>query len=1057
MYVTSVVRRLAAGVVALLCFALLWPAASVAQVGGTIRGSVLEAGTQRPLLNVRIVLVGTDREARTDDNGSFELRGVDPGQYSVEATFIGYTRQGSAVTVSTGQVSMVNFTLQRAPIQLDEFVVTGTAGRTEKKEIGNAVTSLDVGDLSQVALIANVQEMLNARSPGLTMYKSSGLAGTGSNVKIRGAGSLNASYAPVYYIDGIRFEANPRSFGSDNTGNSTTQFRSPMEFIDPADIERIEVIKGPAAATLYGADAAGGVIQIITKKGTRGAQGVQWSASVEMSQSEWVKETPTTYYQCTASRIRNANSYPGCNDPSSVEFWTKDGLVTGIPEEDIIRNAAWGDSLFVIKDNPLARHPRAIRPADGYDVKFSARGGGQLFNYYMSFNRMREEGIFLNNFQNRTGGRANFEWTPTGKLNLGLNVGYARNEVRIPLSDNASDGLLRNSYRGRARATRDPYEPGFRGFGPDQTNTYDRIAREERTTIGLTASFDPWPWFENRLVFGLDKYDVRETQFYEVDPVECIWGEPECTGDITQRPSFTHTWTADYSGSIRARLSSDFTSRTSAGMQLNARQYRRYTTEGIGLVTNNLNLIGSAALTEASEGFNEQTSLGFFVQEQIGWRDRLFGTAAVRVDDNSAFGSDFSLVVYPKFSLSYVISDESFFDVGMIDDLKLRFAWGQAGNAPAPFSADRTYESGNVSIGDVPVVSLRPSAYGNPELKAETGSEWEAGFDASLFGGVLGLEATYYNQHTRDALMSIPDAPSTGFSGSHLVNIGEISNSGFELLATMSPVRNPSFQWDFTLAFSANKNELVSFGRLADGTPIRDEVQFGAFTNSQRHREGYPLGGFWAVDVFRDDNGDPVLTGSGAATVDLECTWPDTEDPNGYGGSCHERYVGSPQPTREVAFANTFTLFGNLRLFANLDYKGGHYQLCAICSINNRSDQNTWEINDPDGDPVQRAVLLTQQTETYIQKADFLKLREVAVTYSIPRSWGGPFRVSRWSLTVAARNLWVTTKYKGPGDPEVLWAPRGSADSGANNNFETLDYASVPQPRRLSASITVNF
>jgi len=316
MYVTSVVRRLAAGVVALLCFALLWPATTVAQVGGTIRGSVLEAGTQRPLVNVRITLVGTDREARTDDNGSFELRGVDPGQYTVEATFIGYTRQGSVVTVSTGQVSVVSFTLQRAPIQLDEFVVTGTAGRTEKKEIGNAVTSLDVGDLSQVALIANVQEMLNARSPGLTMYKSSGLAGTGSNVKIRGAGSLNASYAPVYYIDGIRFEANPRSFGSDDYGNSTTQFRSPMEFIDPADIERIEVIKGPAAATLYGADAAGGVIQIITKKGTRGAQGVQWSASVEMSQSEWVKETPTTYYQCTASRIRNARSYPGCNDPS---------------------------------------------------------------------------------------------------------------------------------------------------------------------------------------------------------------------------------------------------------------------------------------------------------------------------------------------------------------------------------------------------------------------------------------------------------------------------------------------------------------------------------------------------------------------------------------------------------------------------------------------------------------------------------------------------------------------------------------------------------------------
>ncbi len=1021
-----------------------------AQIGGTIRGTVTDGATLRALEGARVVLVGQNREVRADAAGNFEFRGVATGQYTLQAYFIGYSRMEQSVAVLTGEVVAVNFAMTRAPIRLEEFVVTGTAGRTEVREIGNAVTRLDVSDLADVAPIANLQEMLNARSPGLTLYKNSGLAGTSSNVRIRGAGSLNAGYVPVYYIDGIRFEAT--GVPTMGSTNSTIQNRSPLEFINPADIERIEVIKGPAAATLYGADAAGGVIQIITKKGVRGAERVQWSASFEVSQSEWVKETPTTYYQCNASRIRNASRYPGCADPSSVSYWSKDGLVTGIPEEDILRNAAWGDSMFVITDNPLARHPRGLRPGDGYDVKLSARGGGQLFNYYLSFNRLDEEGIFFNNYQDRTGGRANFEFTPTGKLNLNLNVGYARNSIGMPLSDNASNGLLRNAFRGRARAFDDPWEPGFHGFGPDQSNEFDLTVREERTTIGLTANFDPWSWFENRLTLGMDKYDVRETTFYQIDTTQ-KWGAINGTGSITQRLPVTHTWTVDYSGSIRARLSSAFTSRFSGGMQINARQYRRYTASGDGLVSNTVNLVGTAANTDASEGFNEQTSLGFYLQEQIGWRDRLFVTGAVRIDDNSAFGSEFELVAYPKFSVSYVISDEDFFNVGAVDDLKLRFAWGQAGNAPAPFTADRTVQADILTLTDASVNALVPSEFGNPNLKAETGSEWEIGFgfDASLFRGVMGLEVTYYNQVTKDALMEIPDAPSSGFSGTHLVNIGEISNKGFEILATASPVRRPSFTWDLTATFSANANELVSFG----GT--RDEVRFGAFADPQRHREGYPLGAFWSVDVERDASGVPVLDSNGDANLLTSCTWPDTVDPDGRGGSCAEQYVGPSTPTREIGLSNTITLFGNLRLFAQVDYKGGHYQYCAICEIRNRSNQNTWEVANPDATPEDLAFYETRQTITTIMQADFLKLRELALTYSFPQSWGGPFRMGRWSLTLSGRNLWVTTKYEGPGDPEVLWSRSTRDGGGTNNRFEVLDYASVPPPRRLSVGVTVNF
>jgi hypothetical protein len=140
-----------------------------------------------------------------------------------------------------------------------------------------------------------------------------------------------------------------------------------------------------------------------------------------------------------------------------------------------------------------------------------------------------------------------------------------------------------------------------------------------------------------------------------------------------------------------------------------------------------------------------------------------------------------------------------------------------------------------------------------------------------------------------------------------------------------------------------------------------------------------------------------------------------------------------------------------------MDYKGGHYQYCAICEIRRRSNQNTWEVANPDADPVDLAVAETRETESTIMAADFLKIREVSLTYTIPGSWGGAFRTGRWSLTVAVRNLVTWTKYDGLGDPEVLWSRQTTDGGGTGNRFEVLDYASVPPPRRLSAAIQINF
>ena len=1045
----------------------------VAQATGTVEGTVRATITEQPVSGARIQVVGTTLAGLAGQDGRYTIRGVPEGSHVLRATAIGFARLDVPISVTAAQTHTADFALSRVAVTLDEVVVTGTPGAQEKVQLGNAVGTIQVGDKMEDLPNANLTELLTANTPGLTLLSNSGQAGSSSNIRIRGAGSLSGGYQPVFYVDGVRIESGVVEAASTNQGGSA------LDFINPDDIESIEVLKGPAAATLYGADAAGGVIQIITKKGRRGSEGVQWTSSIEFGDTEWTKSVGanTTYWRCTVPQ-QTATAFPGCavaagNLPAdSVRWWGKDrnGKATfysGIPAADIIDV---GDGTLVLKDDPLFRHPAALRVGGITDFNLSARGGAGPMGYYVSFNKQDENGVFFNNFSRRIGGRANFDVQVAPTLDLSAQFGYTRTHLQQPLNNNASNSINRNAMRGKARATRDPWEPGFLGFSPWVSNEYDNQNRLERMTTSLTTNWVPVQWFRHRLTVGLDRQSYRETNFQRQDTTgRSPWGTIAATGTIDHELPVIHRWTVDYAGSVDRDLTENLNSVFSAGVQLNARTYRGFFVSGQTLVANNLNLIGAAASRAADEELEEQTSLGMYLQEQVGWRQRLWVTAAVRIDDNSAFGSDFSLVTYPKASVSWLISEEPFFDklrLAFADQVKLRLAFGKAGNSPEPFSADRTFTSGTGVANDVPVNTLRPSSYGNTRLRAETGREWELGFDASLLRGRAGIEFTYYNEHTVDALLSIPDPRSTGFGGNHLVNLGELANLGVELLLRGTPISRKGLTWDASLALSGNRNRLVSFNGA------RDQVVFGSFADVQRHREGYPLGAFWATDVERDASGEPVIRDNVTntivpnptvadptlyhATVLSSCRWAPSDPTWNQAAECQDIYMGPSVPTTEASLTNTVTLFGRLRIFTQLDYRGDFYQWCAICSINSRIDLNTWDVNtggtplNPDVSVADVLALRSLQTKSHISRADFVKFRELAVTYTLPQRWTQFLRPgSRWSLTLAGRNLAIWTKYKGRGDPEVQFDP--------NNTFTMLDYAATPQTRRLTASVRVTF
>jgi TonB-dependent starch-binding outer membrane protein SusC len=1003
-----------------MMFVALSAAPALAQATGVIRGKLVDTITERPLSGVHVTLVGTNRGALSNAAGDFLILNVPAGTHRVRADLIGYATTMREVVVTEGAAADASMRLAVSAVAVDEIIVTGTAGATSKRTLGNSITTVNAAQMTEQTAITSLTELLQSRTPGVQILTNSGTLGTAADIRIRGASSLTTT-RPVVYIDGIRYNnADLGSFTPSGAGPTSFsgQTTSAFDFINPNDIESIEVIKGPAAATLYGAEAANGVIQIITKRGRRGEQSVRWDARAEFAQNEWALKIPDNQTTCTAARIAEVDAggnpiWPGCQ---------------GVAPNTILRQ------------NPLRDDPAALRTGEVLRSSISARGGGERYSFYFAADANEEKGVFYNNHNNRRSVRANFSVHPNDWMDLAVSSSYAQGDLRLPVGDEAAQGMLLSAFRGRpGRVTPSPLNSGWATTRAEQANAYNNTTRSDRLTLGTTLNVTPVSWFRNRMTVGLD-YTASLAQV--LSPPGSVDADYAglISGVIAQRVPRNYVYTLDYAGNVDRPLTDVLMSTTSFGIQANQRKYEVISATGTGLGAPDITLISAATSTVGGNAYSEQKSLGFFLQQQLGWNNRLFVTAAVRADDNSSFGESFDWIYYPKASLAWVLSEEPavepLFDRGRIEHFKLRAAWGQAGQAPAPFAATQAYTVDRAVRPDGTVVSaLRPSSIGNPDLKAEHGSEFEIGFDAGLLNDRLGVEVTYYDKSMTDVIIAVGAPGSSGFGGTFfggtsamLTNLGETSNTGVEISLNATPVQTRRVAWDSWLALATNKNELVAFG------DARTEIIVGgqSYGALQRHREGYPLGGYWFTVPLRDDAGLPIpLT---ATTVRLDTL----------------QYIGPSAPTREISFGNTFTVMRDWRLFVLFDFKGGHYlwnykeyNRCAV-------QQNCERLNDPaQADHPDRPIWLATNAQGYwVQPADFVKLRDVSLTYSLPSGFAQMFRASAANVTIAGHNLALWSDYEGM-DPEV---------SGYGNRaFARADVYPVPMLRRMSMAMNFSF
>ncbi|HET7460638.1 MAG TPA: TonB-dependent receptor [Longimicrobium sp.] len=997
---------------ALALAALLAPRAAAAQQG-EVAGTVVSVASSRPLGGAQVSVPGTDRRAVTDAGGRFRLTGLAGAEVTLRASLIGYAPATRTARVGDAEVRIA---LNEAAVALNAVVVTGTPVPTERRALGNAVGTINAAEVTQQAPITSVQSLLNGRAPGVVIQPGTGAVGTGARIRVRGASSFSLSNEPLVYVDGVRINSTAATGPANQAFGSGTISR--INDINPADIASVEVLRGPAAATLYGTEASNGVIQIITKKGTAGA--TQWNVTVRQG-ANYLANPEGIFWV-------NWGTVPRAGGPATA--------LDTVPFDIVEVEAAAGRPIF-----------RTGRQQN-YDASVS--GGSDRFRYYASGALEDGEGAEKSNDTRRYTARVNLTVAPSSKLDVQVGMGY-------------TDGLTHLSaeagFGGRVWSTvlASPTNTvgslaGRRGFHSGTPEQYDALyhfSQGINRFIGsLQVNHRPTSWLTQRLSVGADfTREDNVIYFPRIDSLvsnavfgsEALGQKDVTNGDIRYR-------TVDYGATAVFDLPHQVTSKTTLGGQYYHTKADTVYAHGEIFPAPLLSAIDATTFNRVNNEFAlENSELGFFGQQQFGWLDRRFVTVGLRTDDNSAFGRDFDRVFYPKASVSWVVSEEPFFHLPGVTTLQLRGAYGEAGKQPPTFAAVRTYAP-IIGTGDLPAVT--PRYIGNLTLGPERGKELELGFDAGLFGDRAGVEVTYYNKRTRDAILERDIAPSVGFSGTQFFNAGEVRNWGWELAARGRPLERRNATLDLNASLATNGNRVVSLG-LAGLT----SVTAGSFLE---HREGYPIGSFFEQRVLSatfDAAGKAVnVTCDDGSGGSMPCAGAD----GSYGNAddAPNVFLGRSLPKVEGSFGSTLTLWQNLRLYGLVDFKTGMKKVDGNtrvrCTFFGRCEENYYPLRF---DPVRIAQIQSSRNlvDFLIADAGFAKLREVSLTWTLPRRLARRAGTERASVSLAGRNLHTWTGYPGL-EPEAMFL--GGSRGG---NFGAFEQTTLPQLRSWIVSMNVSF
>lgn len=1021
------------GLAVLLAGFALFPANAQAQQA-TITGKVTAQAGGAPLPDARVYVVGTTLGGATNSEGVYTIRGVPAGNVDIRVLRVGYQEQKKSIAVTAGQTSTLDFAMVVAVVQLQEIVTTAT-GQQRRVEIGNTVATLgDVSKVVETSPVTSIGDLLTAKAPGVVVLPGT-MTGTAPTIRIRGVSSLSLSNAPIWVVDGVRFNAS--TFTAVGAGGGMIS-ASNLNGLNPDDIEDIEIVKGPSAATLYGTDASNGVIVVTTKKGRAGNARWTWFGEGGVLQDE--AHYPDTYaiwgHRPTAAAgaapircllrelpagtcIKDSVTHLNLIDESRYT-----PIHLGNRQQGGAQVAGGTDAVRYFFSGDLSNETGPIRMPDADIARFDSLR-----------TPLRDEWKRPEYLQAQTM-RANVTASPNSKLDITMSAGFAKSNQRFGETDNNFSSIFYQSMM----------SPGFIGAGLGNTGVdsrgqnlygnnsftygdiFQRLAQEDvqRLTGSAQAAWRPLSWLQNDGTIGLD---LGARHSYAL----CRLGEcPDYNdwrkGQVSDRHRLDRNVSLKFTSNATWQTNAWLNLKTTAGADYTNQENETSNASGTLLPPGAQSVTQAAVTTGGSTLPTADKTLGYYAQEQATFRDRLFVTVAVRSDQNSAFGANATSITYPKASVSWIASDEPFFpQFSWLNQFRIRSAYGKSGVQPRATDAFITYATPTVNVNNTDTPGLRAQALGNPDLKPEQTAEFEGGIDTRIFGNRVNIELTYYQKKTKDALLDQAIAPSAAASATTVRrNLASVQNQGIEAQITSTVLDLKNFGWDFTISGSHNANKVLSLGLTPTGVPLLVNG-----TGANRDSVGSPVRGwFYKTYTYADSNSDGFIT------------------PNEVVVDPVFRYVGQAIPPDIASITNGFDLFNRaLRINALFDYKGGFKIANATYSFQCGNNPACPGLSNPNASLEDQAAAIAFTTKSpnntawgYLQSGQFWRFRELSATWNLPNSLLRHARASTASLSFGARNLKVWTKYKGS-DPEENFNTgdvQGNFSSSAPRRIYTL-------------------
>jgi len=1000
-----------------------------ARVAGIVTGIVRDGKTKHPMRGVSVVLDDSSAATRTDDAGRYRFTSVSAGSHRVTVRSVGYARQTKLITVSDDQSTPLDFTLEASVNTLDQIVVTAT-GAQRYRELGHVVTQINADSLVREAPITTLSELLTARVPGLQVLGTNG-GSVGGDVALRLRGSTTTSLdpQPIVIVDGVRYK-NTNYLNNGNGSVDQRPFgvepRSPLNDLSVNDIETVEVVKGPSASTLYGPDAANGVIVITTKRGKPGP--AQWHVYA-------YPDLSTLSVGSSGSQL-DLPYYTGWGHvPNTTDVFQGQCTIFAQAAHQCIL-----DSIVVTPNataDPDASPVAKQRPQ--WHAGASVSGGSATNSYFLSANHDSQTGqlrlspaatealesllgtatvgnaLKTPNSQQQLDLRMNLSSAITPIFNVTMAGGYTQASQRA-----VNTNVFYNTNQLSV------LDPGYTytaadsaGWRASQASLFAFMTASQmevnRWTVSVNGTVQARPWLSATASVGAD---LDNTVDRSVEP-STTTGFPSVAYDY-RRADINRTARLGATASAHPGIMSF---RTSVGVD-----YSYSNEDGLNGGADNLapgsQDLSTGASQSASRIWSERVQLGTYAEEVVGLRDRLFVTGSLRVDGSTTFGDAYAPKPFPKVGLSWVVSDEPFLrslHTHGLDELRLRYSFGAASRYPTSAMKFGQIFSTNAFIEGTTQAEFWRNTGANPDLRPERSREAEYGAEATMWSRVrVGL--TWYNRRTIDELQTLygPTGMLTGWA-----NVGDLSARGVEATVGINIYQSQRVALDLNASYSNSTNKVLSLGAAMDDRNLE-----GGYA------VGYPLGAAFGKRTI--------------GYVDSAGGGPDgfISDPSEVISSPAE-YLGTNFPPRNYTVSPVLSLFGSrLRISSLFDRQAGGVEIVGlgICRNGALRCRDIFLASTP---LAEQAFMLGINDGDLVQSSDFTRWRELSVTGELPLGLREHLHLSRASVSFQVRNLVLWTPSKAP-DPESVpglgTIPSGPLGFGAGA-------IGVPQPR----SWTVRF